>query len=144
MNIRMWRPAAEIRAELHSCPEEVESFCLAVRPELAARAPADAFALELLLREALANAMDHGGRGDPEKRIRCVIRINNKRALISVTDQGPGFDWRTVSQRDRGTDAESGRGLQLYRTYATALRFSRNGTSLTLMKRSVKKDLCKI
>jgi serine/threonine-protein kinase RsbW len=51
------------------------------------------FEIELALREALANAIEHGSGHDPSKEIQCCVACDHTRGmLIVVRDPGPGFD----------------------------------------------------
>ena len=53
------------------------------------------FAAELLLREALTNAVVHGCHAESGKQVRCSMRLKGRRLLIVVDDDGDGFDWRS-------------------------------------------------
>jgi anti-sigma regulatory factor (Ser/Thr protein kinase) len=94
----------------------------------------DYFATELLVREALTNAVVHGCRGDPCKQVRCSLRLRGSRLFISVADDGEGFDWRA----ERNTTADlwdcSGRGMELLRQYADRVRFNNKGNVVTMIK----------
>ena len=51
------------------------------------------FEIELALREALANAIEHGSGNDPSKQVECCVACDHERGmLIVVRDPGPGFD----------------------------------------------------
>ena len=65
----------------------------------AACAELDAFSSELLLREALTNAVVHGGTESPRERISCVLRVKRGRLIIAIRDGGQGFDWRAAWDR---------------------------------------------
>ena len=93
------------------------------------------FGPELLLREALTNAVVHGSDCDPAKAVLCILRWNGRRLLIAVRDCGPGFDWRTAMTRQGDDYACSGRGVDILRLYATRVRFHPPGNSLILLKR---------
>ena len=125
----------EIRGDFPAVLEEVEGFVLEVRARcqcLAGRP--DAFAAELLLREALTNAVKHGCRSDPSKRVRCTVRLRPGRLTVAVSDEGAGFDWRTAWQQQARDTADSGRGMEILRRYATRVRFREKGNGLTLWK----------
>ena len=54
-----------------------------------------AFAVELVAREALNNAVIHGNAGDEKKRVTFELRCGKEKWVrLSVSDQGPGFRWR--------------------------------------------------
>jgi serine/threonine-protein kinase RsbW len=84
---------AEITAAIDgtACWDEVESIGLAVR-------------------EALANAMIHGNRCDPEKTVGVSVAVNEDcDLLIIVKDSGPGFD---ISRLPKPVTAENVRAHQ--------------------------------
>lgn len=92
------------------------------------------FVAELLLREALTNAVVHGSGNDPEKSVRCVIRMKANRLLICVSDDGDGFNWYRQERLEADNDACSGRGLTIFRMYATRVRFNPKGNTVILAK----------
>ena len=94
----------------------------------------DCFACELLLREALTNAVVHGCQGDPLGTVRCVLRLKTKRLVIGVEDDGAGFAWRTRRNRDADICACSGRGLEIFRKFATRVRFNEKGNTVVIIK----------
>ncbi len=97
--------------------------------------PCFRFKVELLLREALTNAIEHGCGGNPELRVRCVARRRPSRLLLAVLDEGPGFDWRRHQQRELLLESTRGRGLPILRQYADAVRFNTAGNGVVLIKR---------
>ncbi|MBZ5728837.1 MAG: ATP-binding protein [Acidobacteriia bacterium] len=95
----------------------------------------DWFAVELLLREALANAVKHGCRYDPAKHVRCLLRWRGRRLTIAVRDEGDGFDWRAAGNDTLDGLRTSGLGIHIFRQYATRFRFNHSGNAVTLIKR---------
>jgi serine/threonine-protein kinase RsbW len=94
--------------------------------------------VELAMREALANAVIHGNRRDPKKKvaIRCYCQPDRGMLLV-IDDEGPGYDPAKVPNP---THAEClmethGRGLFLMRRLMDRVRVSRKGTRVTLVKR---------
>src|SRR5262245_62245611 len=50
------------------------------------------FEIELALREALANAIEHGSGNDPSKQVECCVACVQERGMIIVVrDPGAGF-----------------------------------------------------
>lgn len=96
---------------------------------------ATCFAVELLLREALANAVVHGCGNDPAKRIRCRVRSRRRHVTIAVADPGAGFDWRREWMNRPAASDCRGRGLEILRTYASRVRFNRAGNGVVILKR---------
>ena len=93
------------------------------------------FTAELLLREALVNAVVHGSNSDADKQVMCRVRRRGSNLIIVVRDEGEGFDWQTVSRRGTPTTAVSGRGLTIFRKYANGFRYNAKGNSLAIWKK---------
>jgi serine/threonine-protein kinase RsbW len=95
-------------------------------------------AVHLALREALNNAVVHGNRLDARKlvHVRCRCMVGNGIWLM-VSDQGQGFDVRTVpdSVFVRNLAAEHGRGIQLMKSAMDEVSFQRRGTEVHMCKR---------
>jgi serine/threonine-protein kinase RsbW len=116
-----------------SRPADAESVCLKMRELLEANGLGGVcFAVELLARECVNNAVIHGNRNDADKSIQVSLRLGRKWIRLEVSDEGPGFDWRTKQQNRMDTAASSGRGLHLYAMYAERVRFNRRGNRITL------------
>lgn len=132
----MKAPRIELRVDLPATLEAIESFCLQFqRWRGTACADLDAFSSELLLREALTNSVVHGGAEDQRGRISCVLRVKRGRLIIAIRDGGQGFDWRAAWDRRAGPWDTHGRGIEIFRRYASAVRFNPSGNSVTLIQR---------
>ena len=92
------------------------------------------FDLSLILREALINAVVHGCHLDGNQRIRVNIQCEPQGIIMVVEDPGPGFDW----QRHQGSEADiwqdHGRGMTIFRCYATDVTYNKKGNRITLRK----------
>ncbi len=122
--------------ELPATLDAIESFCVEFqRWRSVVCADLDAFPSELLLREALTNSVVHGLAEDPAERVSCVLRVKRGRLLIAVRDGGKGFDWRAAWNRRADAEDTHGRGMEILRRYASAVRFNPSGNSITLIKR---------
>lgn len=132
--IRTMRRCEELLRQLPATLAAVEEFCRPMREWVDSFAPRHAFAVELLVREALNNAVLHGCECDPSRQVQCRLRIRRGRLTIAVKDDGCGFDWRTATQQETDLDACSGRGMLIYQSYADRIRFGRRGNSVVLMK----------
>jgi anti-sigma regulatory factor (Ser/Thr protein kinase) len=127
---------SEWRVELPATLEAVDNFCAEFRLWRAATcADLDGFSTELLLREALTNSVEHGGTDDPNEPISCVLRAKRGRLLIAIQDRGKGFDWRAAWDSQADPCDTGGRGIEILRRYASAVRFNPRGNSVMLIKR---------
>ena len=113
--------------------EEAELLCLKIRELLQSNCLARfRFPVEILARESLANAVNHGNGNGAANSI--VLQLRNGRSWLrlQVTDNGPGFAWRKAIQKDADVKEPCGRGLRLYATYAERFRFNPCGNRITL------------
>src|SRR5277367_4919565 len=82
--------------------------------------PGEEFDVELALREAFNNAVEHCNRENPETKVHIRCRCQpGKELSIVVTDQGKGFDFEKVVGNGIPTDPDSerGRGIPLMKAY---------------------------
>jgi serine/threonine-protein kinase RsbW len=96
------------------------------------------FAIQLALEEALINAIKHGNRFDPAKRVHIEARITPQRAEIIVEDQGPGFDRASVPDptAEENLSKCSGRGILLIEAYMHEVQWSKKGRRLRMVRRN--------
>ncbi len=74
-----------------------------------------AYDLNLVLTEAMANAIHHANVGDPAKEVHIEISIIDQRLFIRVFDFGQGFDVKEYIEPRHPLD-EHGRGIYLIHT----------------------------
>ena len=72
-----------------------------------------AYHLNLVLTEALANAISHANDFDPDKDIRVMISASDQELTIKVFDQGLGFDIETLAKLKARASDEGGCGVQI-------------------------------
>ena len=96
------------------------------------------FAIRLALEEALANAIRHGNRSDPAKKVEINYEIDDHRALITITDQGDGFNPSQVPDptTDENLAKENGRGIMLMRAYMDEVHYNARGNQVQILKRN--------
>jgi|ERR1043166_8709715 serine/threonine-protein kinase RsbW len=95
------------------------------------------FEIEFSLREALANAIVHGSKGDASKQVHCSVSWDNKQGiLIVVRDTGDGFDPDQVPpcMIGEGVYSDHGRGIYLIRQMMDAVEFKKGGTEIHMRK----------
>jgi serine/threonine-protein kinase RsbW len=112
--------------------------------ELAGCVPGKEIEVEMALREALNNAVVHGNRMDPGKKINVHCRCDPGNGVsIVVRDEGNGFD---PSQVPYPTPAQalysSGkRGIYIMKFYMDEVTFEKGGTEVHLFKRAACKPI---
>ena len=94
------------------------------------------FAINLVMREALTNAVRHGNRLDPGKQVNFLLEIDQDSSIrMVIEDQGDGFDWQRARQRPPNEDDDHGRGLVIMTAYFSSCGYNRKGNRLILEKR---------
>ena len=96
------------------------------------------FEIEMALREALANAILHGCKSDPTKKVECSVTADRERGiLIVVRDPGQGFDPSSVPlpTDESSLISDHGRGIYLINQLMDEVEFHKNGTEIHMVKR---------
>ncbi|HSZ55501.1 MAG TPA: ATP-binding protein [Tepidisphaeraceae bacterium] len=94
------------------------------------------FAINLALEEALTNAIKHGNRLDPKKKVKVSAKVSPRRFEIRIEDQGAGFNRKSVPDPTVAENIEkcSGRGILLIEAYMTEVSWDRGGRRLKMVK----------
>ena len=95
--------------------------------------------IEVALIEALENAVVHGNREDPHKRVYVTCRCTAEGEVsITVQDEGQGFDTGTLPDPTSPENRlrTSGRGIYLMRTLMDEVCFERGGAVVHMYKKS--------
>ena len=130
------RTVCDMKATLPATLEAMEAFVAEFRLLCGYLRHEDIeFVAELLLREALVNALEHGCRGEADRSIRCRARWRGRRLTVAVADDGEGFDWRSARGCRPDPMASSGRGLEILQKCSSLVRFNNKGNAVTIVKR---------
>ena len=84
--------------------------------------------------EAVNNAILHGNKSNPEKKVDIGYEFKGNRIAFVVTDEGEGFNHYNLPDptAPENIDKPSGRGVFLMRHLADHLIFSNNGRTVEL------------
>ena len=126
----MERTLASERASIERIVSETEAF-------LEGRVGDEelAYNIVLLTVEAVTNAIEHGNRFDPEKKVHFRMQASDGRIEVMVEDEGEGFDPET-SADPRACEnllQEGGRGLLFMQSMADQVEFDRRGRRVRLV-----------
>jgi len=86
------------------------------------------------LNEALINAIKHGNKMDPAKKVIINAEVDGKRIIWTVTDEGPGFDYVHLADPTAPENLESltGRGVFIMKHLADQCIFNTSGNEVEL------------
>ena len=103
----------------------------------------DIFAVHLALEEAFINAVRHGNKMDPRKKVRIDYSVGLDKVEISITDQGEGFDPEMVPDPRVGENLykPEGRGLLLINSYMDVVEFNEHGNRVHMVRYKEKPEL---
>lgn len=91
--------------------------------------------------EACSNAIEHGNRFAPDKRVVVTLVFNGMTFTARVKDQGVGFDFEKALREGAPADpmSERGRGIMIMRAFTDAITFNYadGGLQVELTKRRV-------
>lgn len=85
--------------------------------------------------EAANNAIIHGNKLDPEKKVKVEIIKRKERIEIYVEDQGNGFDYMRIPDPTAPENIENihGRGVFLMKQLSDEVNFYKNGTKVQIL-----------
>ena len=97
---------------------------------------ADVFGVHLAAEEAITNAIVHGNKLDPAKRVHVTCEVSGERVRIEILDQGEGFDPAAVPDctADDRLEVPSGRGVMLMKSFMTRIAYNPQGNGVVLEK----------
>jgi len=97
------------------------------------------FQVELSLREVINNAIIHGNKSDPQKRVYVKFRWDKKRLRLIIKDENPEkVDFSEINKQLQSNDLLSynGRGIMIMKSYMDKVKFipSEHGTEIVMEK----------
>ncbi|MGE5343951.1 MAG: ATP-binding protein [Candidatus Omnitrophota bacterium] len=99
----------------------------------------DLFKIEISLREIVNNAILHGNKMDPEKRVYVTFRWSKKRFYVSIKDESQEkVNFGEIDKQLENNDLLCchGRGIMIVKNYMDKVRFlsSSHGTTIMMEK----------
>ncbi len=97
------------------------------------------FAVRVVMREGLTNSVRHAHGHDWKKLILFQLALNSGKLIMTIEDQGQGFNWRAaVAKATRETPEgllrDHGRGFLIMDDYFDTWMYNEKGNILTLEK----------
>jgi serine/threonine-protein kinase RsbW len=92
--------------------------------------------IPLAVDEAVTNAIVHGNRSDPRKKVSVHVYVSSSRFKIRIKDQGDGFDFASLADPTQGQNLmrSSGRGVYLMQSIMDKVVYTEGGRSVELEK----------
>ena len=86
------------------------------------------------LNEVFINAIVHGNKLQPDKKVIINAEVDNKRIIWTVTDEGPGFDYNHLPDPTAPENLENltGRGVFIVKQLADQCIFNAAGNEVEL------------
>jgi len=103
----------------------------------------DVFAVHLTLEEAFLNAVKHGNKNDPAKKVKIDYSVSSEKVEITITDEGAGFEPESVDDPrfGNGLYEPGGRGLLLMNSYMDIVKYNEQGNSVYMVRYKEKPHL---
>ena len=96
----------------------------------------DTFAVHLALEEAFLNAVKHGNKMDPSKKVTLEYLVDEEKIEVKMADEGPGFNPKDIPDPRTGENLyrPEGRGLLLIHAYMHVAEYNERGNSLRMIR----------
>lgn len=97
----------------------------------------------IALTEAANNAIYHGNKQDPEKKVVLQYEADKDTFYFKIEDEGPGFDYENVPDPTSPENLEkpNGRGVFLMRHLADEIEFSEGGRIVEITFKNLSKPV---
>jgi serine/threonine-protein kinase RsbW len=94
--------------------------------------------LGIVTTELVNNAIHHGNKNDPSKKVKIIFTVDSKKLELRIFDEGNGFDPKKLKDplAPENLFSESGRGIFLIRNLMDSLdfKFTDSGTETIVTK----------
>ncbi|MFM9966269.1 MAG: ATP-binding protein [Planctomycetaceae bacterium] len=97
----------------------------------------ECFGVRLAMEEAMVNAIKHGNRMEPDKKVFIACELTTDEVTIVIEDQGEGFKLEEVPDPtdDDNLEKPGGRGIMLIRSFMNGVIYNDRGNRLTMIKK---------
>jgi len=127
------QPPVSISIEIPGTVDHVDQTIVSIKKTLEDEFLTYAdFALELVLREALMNAVKHGNHYDAGKKVFLTLAWDKEWFFIAIRDEGDGYLYQSPNSSQMIPSDESGRGLPIIEYYADQISFNKKGNEIRI------------
>ena len=94
------------------------------------------FGVHLSMEEALVNAVMHGNKFDPAKKVHVRVGLSSNLFRAEIADEGDGFDPNRLPDPTDPDylDKPNGRGVMLMRNFMTRVEYNPKGNAVFMEK----------
>ena len=94
------------------------------------------FDIKLCIEEAVRNAIVHGNLSNKKKKVSVLFRIDDRKVLVEVADEGRGFDHKEVPDPTENDNImkNSGRGVYLIKRLMDLVEYNGSGSKIIMTK----------
>ncbi len=91
--------------------------------------------LHLILSELATNAIKHGNKFNPEKKAEIVLKKSDNQLILTVEDEGDGFNPDDVPDpmKEENMLKTSGRGIHICKEFAKDITYNDKGNIVTVV-----------
>ena len=98
-----------------------------------------AYHINLVLTEAMVNAIKHANANDPDKMVHVYINITDQDLLIRVFDDGQGFNINSIPPPDFDQLEDRGRGIFIIKQLMDTVKYEKiNGGNMLEMTKCLR------
>ena len=103
---------------------------------------ADVFAVHMALEEAIMNSIKHGNKRNVDKQVRVRVKVFADHVLMTISDQGEGFDPKDLKDPccPENLERDSGRGISLMKGFMDRVEYHQGGRTVTMRKKRTSTD----
>lgn len=96
-----------------------------------------AYHINLVLTEAMVNAIKYANADDPDKMVHIYINISDNELIIRVYDNGQGFDINSIPKPNFKKLEDSGRGIFIIKSFMDKVSYHKicDGNVLEMSKK---------
>jgi serine/threonine-protein kinase RsbW len=94
------------------------------------------FAIDLAVREAVANAVKHGNKFAETKQVKITFETTSEKLTIEIEDQGEGFEPNSVPDPTKPENLlkTSGRGILFMQNFMDSVAWTRSASGGTIVR----------
>jgi len=118
--------------------DEIEDVCSMIMQKLDRKGYSneDIFQAHQSVHEILSNAIQHGNKYNPDKKVSVLYKISLDNFSISVIDEGDGFDYKKLPDpfSKENMSKDHGKGLHIVKEYMDEITFNDKGNRIMIGK----------